>query len=104
MVFRSSVNGHVFGIIRNLQYDIVAESFIESLFTPFAEDECGNIFSVSEKGEIFWWDHETGDLTRLASSFSEFCEHCSEPEDVMYDENQVQSAWIDPKFLIWENQ
>jgi len=45
-----------------------------------------------------FWDHETDDLIRLASSISEFVANCVDAPPVESDPAQVKSVWIDPKF------
>jgi hypothetical protein len=63
-----------------------------------AEDSCGNYFTITEDGAVCFWDHETDDLVRLASSVSEFATHCIERPPVELNPSQVKSAWINPAF------
>ncbi|SRR5258706_12603080 len=65
---------------------------------PLAEDPCGNCFTAADDGAVLFWDHETDDLIRLASSISEFVANCVDAPPVESDPAQVKSVWIDPKF------
>ena len=37
-------------------------------FDVLAEDEGGNCFTTSKDGAVWFWDHETDELVRLAGS------------------------------------
>jgi len=63
-----------------------------------AEDAGGNSFTRAEDGAVWFWEHETDGLTRLASSVSEFVAHCIVPPPVELDPKRVKSAWFDPAF------
>jgi hypothetical protein len=67
-------------------------------FEAFAEDCCGNHFTVKKDGGMWFWDHETDDLICLASSVPKFVIHCENPSTVELSQNQVKSVWIDPEF------
>ncbi len=67
-------------------------------FDVLAEDSCGNYFTVTKNGAVWFWDHETDDLEQLASSVSEFVAHCVDPPPVELDPKQVKSVWVDPTF------
>ena len=69
-----------------------------SSFDVLAEDGCGNYFTTMEGGEVWFWDHETDELVRLAGSLSEFVSHCTDPQPVELHPNQVKSVWIKPAF------
>lgn len=98
MDFTSPSSGEEYGTIRELQGPVTPDFFVDSSWTPFAEDGCGNYFATSEQGSVIFWDHETDDITVLASSIDEFCKSCALPEEVELDEDQVESLWIDPEF------
>jgi hypothetical protein len=67
-------------------------------FEALAEDSGGNYFTTTEDGAVCFWDHETDDLVRLASSVSEFANHCIERPPVELNPSQVKSVWINPAF------
>ena len=67
-------------------------------FDILIEDGFGNCFTTALDGTVWFWDHETHSLTRVASSVSEFVFHCIDPEPVELDPDQVESVWIDPAF------
>jgi hypothetical protein len=67
-------------------------------FDVLAEDDCGNCFTTREDGSVWFWDHETDDLVRVASSVSDFVAHCIDPPPVELDPTRVKSVWIDPTF------
>lgn len=71
---------------------------IEAFGTPFAYDDCGNLFTENAKAEICFWDHETDEVAVIAKSWDAFESGCVEPEPVELKEGQVLSAWIDPEF------
>lgn len=68
------------------------------IFDALADDGVGNFFTTALDGTVFFWDHETDDLTRIASSVAEFVGNCVVPEPVELDPSQVMSVWIDPTF------
>ena len=68
------------------------------MFDILVEDGCGNCFTTALDGAVWFWDHETDDLARVASSVSEFISRCVDPEPVELDPNQVEAVWIDPEF------
>lgn len=69
-----------------------------SSFDVLAEDGCGNCFTTMEDGAVWFWDHETDELVRLAGSVLEFISHCTDPKPVELSPNQVKSVWINPAF------
>jgi hypothetical protein len=75
-----------FSTLDGTSYDVVAE------------DECGNYFTKTQDGALWFWDHETDELVRLAGSISEFISHCADPKPVELSPDRVKSVWIDPKF------
>lgn len=72
--------------------------FFSSSVKPFAVDDCGNYFLRTDDGVSFW-DHETGNVTRLVTSENAFVERLTEPRPVALEEGQARRAWIDPDFL-----
>lgn len=95
LVFRDS-RGNEFGRIRELGGPIPNE-LQTSPFNVFAEDESGNYFVMSS-GSVGFWDHETREVTVLASSESEFLAGISSPSRVSLNPEQVRAAWLDPTF------
>ncbi|WP_220669721.1 SMI1/KNR4 family protein [Paraburkholderia fungorum] len=89
--------GEEYGVIRTLPQGDRNELFSSS-FKPFAVDDCGNYFLRTDDGVSFW-DHETGNVTRLAASENAFIDRLTEPRPVTLEEGQVRRAWIDPDFL-----
>lgn len=97
-VFTHPVTKKEYGPIR---FPLASEKF-ENLngrsFDVLAEDPCGNYFTTTEDGAVWFWDYETDDLDHLANSVSEFVLHCIDPAPTELDPNQVKSVWIDPAF------
>ena len=91
-----SIAGEEFGVIGELQ-GALPPSFDTKIYTPFAEDECGNYF-IERCGEISFWDHETAEFIKLASSIDDFLNALSVPDVTCLDTAKVKSAWIDPEF------
>lgn len=98
----SSIEGKVFqlnpdqefGPVRAVQGDLPEELKGQNVI---AEDSCGNYFL--KNGElILFWDHETSEMTNLASTFIDFYSKCVVPTEVELEEGQVESVWVDPEF------
>jgi hypothetical protein len=98
LVFKCPTTGEEYGTIRSRGEDSTPKGFPAEGLSPFADDDCGNIFTVSRDGKILFWDHETEEIKPLAESFEEFSDHCTEPEDVELKEGDVISVWVDPDF------
>ena len=45
-----------------------------SWYEACAEDSCGNNFTTTPDGAVFFWDHETDELIFLAGSISKWCQ------------------------------
>ena len=95
-VFRCAT-GQEFGVIRQLSGHVPVEVSMQSC-VAFAEDDCGNYF-VQNMDFIGFWDHETGEITKLSSSANEFVAALIQPAENQLRNGQVVSAWIDPEFL-----
>jgi hypothetical protein len=67
-------------------------------FEVLAEDGCGNCFTIYKDGTVWFWNHETDELVRLAGSVQEFISHCADPQPMELGPEQVKSVWIDPAF------
>ena len=65
-------------------------------FSVIVEDGVGNYVTQLPDGSIWFWDHETDALERLADSLEQFVAGCSDPEPVNLNPSQVKSAWVDP--------
>jgi hypothetical protein len=63
-----------------------------------AEDGSGSYFTKSKDGAVWFWDHETDELVRLADSVSEFISRCIDPRPIEMNPERVKSAWVDPNF------
>lgn len=81
---------------KNLAQDLPLRAF------PIAADGCGNyvVIGEGEQGPIFFWDHETGSLTKLAETLEQFLTLLQpfDPESVTLEPGQVIRTWIDPAF------
>ena len=96
--FTSKLTGEGYGVFRTCAAGL-PEGFSPSKFgAPFAEDDCGNLFTQAKDGRICFWDHETNDLTIIAASWDDFAKACVEPQKVELKEGQVESVWINPEF------
>lgn len=98
LVFKFPTSGEIYGTIRPLDAVLFIEGFPVEAWTPFADDDCGNLFAASDDGCIAFWDHETGEITKIADSFDEFVAHCTKHDDVELEEGQVISTWVNPDF------
>jgi hypothetical protein len=98
MVFKSQISEEMYGAIRPLDTTPFVEGFPLDIWTPFADDDCGNLFAASGVGHIAFWNHETGKITKLADSIDEFAAHCTKNDDVELKEGQVISTWVNPDF------
>ena len=67
-------------------------------YDALAEDGCGNYFTKTKDGAVWFWDHETDELVRFASSVSEFISRCTDPQPVELNPDRVRSVWVDPNF------
>lgn len=86
--------GQAFGPIRPIQGGLPEELEGQN---AIAEDSCGNYFLKNGESIVFW-DHETSEITNLASPFIEFSGKCVEPIEVKLEEGQVESVWVDTDF------
>jgi hypothetical protein len=96
--FNSKLTGGGYGIFRKCGGALPSDFSITKFGTPFAEDGSGNLFTQTQNGSICFWDHETDDLTVIASSWEEFASGCVEPKAVKLKPGQVKSAWMNPEF------
>ena len=96
--FRSKLTGSSYGVFRKCGSSLPADFSVPRFGSPVVEDGSGNLFTQTTDGSICFWDHETDDLTVIASSWDEFVGGCVEPEEVELNPAQVKSAWIDPEF------
>ncbi len=97
LVFSAKGSDAEFGAIRPAEAQ-EKHCLNETELVHIADDDSGNAFAVATDGAILFWDHETNDLTKLASSWTEFVDGCALPGPVELDERDVRSAWIDPSF------
>jgi hypothetical protein len=96
-VFRAP-SGEEFGTFRALGDGPLPSWIAARKQTPFAIDDCGNFF-VRDDQKIYFLDHETDELTLLASSEDEFLAGLHTPEPAELMPGQVKRVWIDPDFL-----
>lgn len=106
-IFRISDNNEC-GVNRFIPSDEVLKerSYIENIppkAFPVAWAEGGNYVFVDEgkNGAVYFWDHETAEVTELASTFGDFL-NLLQPFDittVKLKPGQVKRVWVDPDFL-----
>ena len=70
---------------------------------PIAWAEGGNyvIIDVEDGESVYFWDHETAELTKLSDAFSGFL-NLLQPfnvDDIELKPGQVKSVWVDPDLL-----
>lgn len=68
-------------------------------YDVFGEDDCGNEYLRAHDGKIFFWDHETGDIRRIAESLAAFLSALGPQPEVKLKPGQAKEVWIDPAFL-----
>lgn len=71
---------------------------------PVADAEGGNYVCLgasTEYSEVFFWDHETEEETRITNTFTDFLRLLRpfDPNSVELKPSQVVAAWIDPALL-----
>lgn len=70
---------------------------------PLAWAEGGNyvLVDMNAREAVFFWDHETQELIRLAEDFNDFLGSLQpfNVDDVELKSGQVKSVWVDPDFL-----
>src|ERR1700733_14845177 len=96
--FESKLTGSSYGIFRKCGTILPSGFTIIKFGTPFAEDGCGNLFTQTQNGSICFWDHETDELTVIASSWEEFMSCCITPKEVELKPQQIKSVWVNPEF------
>jgi hypothetical protein len=96
--FDSKLTGMGYGTIRKCGAGLPADFSVLKFGVPFAEDDCGNLFTQTQNGSVCFWDHETDDLTVIAASWTEFASGCVEPKEVKLQPGQVKRVWVDPNF------
>jgi hypothetical protein len=86
----------IYGLFR-LPSEVVNFSTLDKRqYQALAEDECGNYIAELESGSVWFWDHETDAMEKLAESVPEFIGACTDPTPIEVDPTQVESVWIDP--------
>ena len=72
-----------------------------SAFLPIADDPAGNLLALAlvgaDAGSVYFWDHETDELTRVATSFSALLDELTACADEL-PPHQVLSVQVDPDF------
>src|SRR5437879_4376471 len=64
----------------------------------FAEDSCGNYFTIRSDGSVWFVDHETDERTTLASDLRQFLEGLRKPEEIALPPHKVLRSWVRPGF------
>ena len=67
-------------------------------YSVFADDDCGNEYLTNKTNQVFFWDHETDDVTEIHDSIIRFLNELEKTPDVKLKPGQVISSWIDPDF------
>jgi len=96
--FESKLTGDGYGVFRACAPVLPADFTTAAFGRPFAEDDGGNLFTELPDGNICFWDHETDDLTVIASTWDDFAKSCIPPKPVELKPGQVKSVWVDPEF------
>ena len=68
----------------------------------FAEDGCGNEYLLNVEGNVFFWNHKTNGLQRIAASLASFLEGLVAPPEDKLQSGQLKKVWANPAF--WEEQ
>jgi hypothetical protein len=74
VVAMSVHNGYWLGGVERLQVTDFPQMAARERVAPVATDGGGNAFLLSECGRVFLWNHETGNFSHVAGSFSSFLE------------------------------
>ena len=100
----SDASQDLYGIRQFLAVEEIGTLQIEywdNQLIAIAEDSSGNffVFQRSDMDAVYFWDHETGETTRVSKDFREFLNNIQK-----FDVSQVQvpddaTGWIDPDFL-----
>jgi hypothetical protein len=64
----------------------------------FAEDSCGNYFTIRSDDSVWFLDHETDERTALAGNLRQFLEGLHKPEGVTLPPHRVLKVWVRPDF------
>jgi hypothetical protein len=64
--------GGLEGLARWLRSGTLPRAVAGEPAAPVGSDGCGNGFLLSRGGRVCRWDHETGEVTPVATSFAEF--------------------------------
>jgi hypothetical protein len=64
----------------------------------FAEDSCGNYFTIRSDGSVWFLDHETDERTGLAGDLRQFLEGLHKPEEITLPPHKVLKVWVRPGF------
>lgn len=91
--FRAA-DGEEYGLLRPAEAPYIAE--VRDI--AFAADGCGNYFVLGQGGCVQFWDHESGEFTELASSWSLFVSALYVPKPIELKPGQVKHVWVDPEF------
>jgi hypothetical protein len=97
-VFLHPVTRVEYGQIRIPSIPTTFSTLDGTSYDALAEDGCGNYFTRTKDGAVWFWDHETDEFVSLAGSVAEFISHCTDPQPVDLDPDRVKSAWINPNF------
>ena len=84
-----------------LRHRVYVDDISEKAY-PVAEDACGNFIIIDEalSGAVFFWDHETSDVTQVAINFAEFLESLRpfDSSSIALKPSHIHRVWVDPEF------
>jgi hypothetical protein len=64
----------------------------------FAEDSCGNYFTIRSDNSVRFLDHETDERTALGCDLRQFLEGLSKPKEIAMPPHKVLRVWTRPGF------
>jgi hypothetical protein len=64
----------------------------------FADDSCGNYFTIRSDESVWFLDHETDQRTALAGGLRQFLEGLRKPEEITLPPHKVPKVWVRPGF------
>jgi hypothetical protein len=78
---------------------------VSRIALPIAWAACGNyvVLDMQADGVILYWDHETGDTTKIADGFDDFLSGLQpfNIDDIELNPDDVEEVWINPNPKKW---
>ena len=94
----SPITGFAYAFDSRFDGAYPAEFPVDRFGVPFASDSSGNLFTQLSDTKIYFWDHEIDEIVLIANSFDELYAGAVKPTSIEFQNGQVKSVWIDPKF------